>query len=33
MGICWILIVEIKDHFIKQFKEELEYIDKYENKK
>lgn len=33
LGISWILITEIKDHFIKQFKEELEYIDKQENKK
>lgn len=33
LGVFWILITEIKDHFITQFKEELEYIEKQENKK
>lgn len=33
LGVSWILITEIKDRFITQFKEELEYIENQENKK
>ena len=33
LGILWILISEIKDHFIKQFKDELEEIEKQEKSK
>lgn len=33
LGVSWILITEIKDNFIKQFKEELEDIENQENKK
>lgn len=33
LGISWIIITEIKDHFMKQFKEELEEIENKENKK
>ena len=33
LGVSWIMISEVKDHFIKQFKEELEDIENQENKK
>lgn len=33
LGVSWIMIAEVKDHFIKQFKEELEDIENQENKK